>query len=143
MLRATTQNPTNRINTIILIFVLIGILIGIRLFFLQVVNYSYYEARAEGQQSFKKILEAKRGNILAKTKTREEVFLAATRNGYILFLNNKLLQEKDWLYDKLNGVTPIDKALFAKAVLKENDPYEILKSRVSQNEADAIAALRS
>ena len=142
MLRATTQNPTNRINTIILIVVLIGILIGIRLFFLQVVNYSYYEARAEGQQSFKKILEAKRGNILAKTKTREEVFLAATRNGYILFLNNKLLQEKDGLYDKLNGVTPIDKALFAKAVLKENDPYEILKRRVSQNEADAIAALK-
>ena len=142
MLRATTQNPTNRINTIILIVVLIGILIGIRLFFLQVVNYSYYEARAEGQQSFKKILEAKRGNILAKTKTREEVFLAATRNGYILFLNNKLLQEKDGLYDKLNGVTPIDKALFTKAVLKENDPYEILKRRVSQNEADTIAALK-
>src|SRR3989338_7281956 len=83
MLRTTTQNPTNRINTIILIVVLIGILIGIRLFFLQVVNYSYYEARAEGQQSFKKILEAKRGNILAQTKTREEVFLAATRNGYL------------------------------------------------------------
>jgi len=144
MLRTTTQNPTNRINTIILIVVLIGVLIGIRLFFLQVVNYSYYEARAEGQQSFKKILEAKRGNILAKTKTGEEVFLAATRNGYILFLNNKLLQvqEKDWLYDKLNGVTPIDKALFTKAVLKENDPYEILKRRVSQNEADAITALK-
>ncbi|KKT42341.1 MAG: Peptidoglycan glycosyltransferase [Candidatus Giovannonibacteria bacterium GW2011_GWA2_44_13b] len=142
MLRETASNPTNRINTIIFIVVMIGILIGIRLFFLQAVNYGYYEARAEDQQSFSKILEAKRGNILAHSKTGEEIFLAATQNGFILFLNNKLLQEKGVLYEKLNGITPIDETLFAKTILKENDPYEILKKRITQNEADAIAILK-
>jgi len=142
MLRAKISTPTNRINTIIFIVVMIGILIGIRLFFLQIIKNGYYDARAADQQEFTKTLEAKRGNILAKTKTGDEVFLASTKNGFNLFFNNKLLSDKDGLYEKLNAITPIDKELFLKISSKENDPYEILKKKISEKEAVAVSELK-
>lgn len=134
--------PTNRLSGLTLCIIGIGVLIGIRLFFLQIVRYDYYDSRAKEQQNFIAVIEARRGNIYLKTKTNKEFTIATTKNGHLLYLNNKLLQNPTDVFNKLNAITPIDKNIFSKIIQKANDPYEILKHRVSQEDGDKIAALK-
>ncbi|MDO8522817.1 MAG: penicillin-binding protein 2 [bacterium] len=135
------STPTNRLNILVSVVLLIGVLIGVRLFFLQIIMKDYYEAKAKGQQSVNLILEPRRGNIYLKNKNGEEVAAASTEQGDTLYLNNKFIIDSGGLLEKLNAVTPIDKDIFSKAISKANDPYEILKRRVTQEEADKILAL--
>ena len=132
---------TNRLNILVSAVLFIGVLIGVRLFFLQIVMNDYYENKAKGQQSMSLTLEARRGNIYLKNKNGEEVAAASTEQGYTLYLNNKFIAGSEGLFEKLNAVTPIDKEVFSKAVSRANDPYEILKRHVSAEEGGKIDAL--
>lgn len=113
-----------------------------RLFFVQIVQHSYYLELAKNQQEFKRVLAAERGDIYFKNKNGELAKAATTKVGATIYLNTKLLREPDAIFGKLNSVTSIDKDLFYKIVEKTNDPYEILKRRVGWEEAEKISALK-
>lgn len=135
------STPTNRLNILVSAVLLIGVLIGVRLFFLQIVMKDYYENKARDQQSTSLTIEAKRGNIYLKNKNGEESAAASTERGYTLYLNNKFVADSGGLFEKLNAVTEIDKDIFSKAISKTNDPYEILKRRITEEEGGKIIEL--
>ena len=131
----------NRLRLAVAVIVLISAAVASRLFFIQVVRYQFYRDLAKKQQGFSEILEPKRGDIYYKNKNGELVKAATTKIGALLYLNNKLLQDQENTFNKLNAVTPINRDLFDKIVKKINDPYEILKHRLNREEADKIAVL--
>lgn len=112
-----------------------------RLFYLQTVKYQVYLNLAKRQQNFIRISEPKRGDIFLRSKTGSLAKAATTQAGASLYLNMKLLKEPEKVFNALNKITPIDKNLFEKAVSKENDPYEIVKRKLSLAEAEKISAL--
>lgn len=132
----------SRLNILVSSVLFIGVLIGVRLFFVQIIHRDYYVQKAQDQQYTKLAVKSKRGNIYLNNKYGEKIVAASTEQGFTLFLNNKLIISFDGVYDKLNEITPIDKDIFEKAAKKTNDPYEILKRKVSVNEAEKIRNLK-
>ena len=120
---------------------LIWSLIVYRLFFLQVIKYPYYQNLAKKQQGFTQILEPKRGDIYFKSKEGNLVKAATTKVGALVYLNMKNLKDPEMVYSKLNAITPLDRVTFNKLIAKINDPYEILKHKISRDEAEKIAIL--
>src|SRR3989344_1057715 len=71
----------------------------------------------------------------------ELVKIATTQAGATLYLNMKLLKEPDRIFSVLNQITPIDKNVFWASIAKNNDPYEVIKRKLSLAEAEKISAL--
>ncbi|MDP3935189.1 MAG: penicillin-binding transpeptidase domain-containing protein, partial [Candidatus Giovannonibacteria bacterium] len=141
MRKSKIFTSNNRLGLTLAVVVFISAAIAGRLFFIQIVSYQAYRDLAKKQQGFSEILEPKRGDIYYKNKNGELVKAAATKIGALLYLNTKLLKEPENVFNKLSAVTPIDRVLFDKISAKINDPYEILKHRLSQEEAEKIAVL--
>lgn len=130
-----------RITSIIFFFAAIFLAAASRLFFLQVVKHQTYFDLAERQQRFARAQEPKRGDIFFKTKDGELQKAASIKVGATLYLNTKLLQNQEELFGKINQITPLDRTLFDQIAKKTNDPYEILKKQLSQEEAERVLAL--
>ena len=86
-------------------------------------------------------MEPKRGDIYFKSKEGNLVKAATTKVGALVYLNMKNLKDPEMVYSKLNAITPLDRITFNKLIAKINDPYEILKHKISRDEAEKIAIL--
>ena len=131
----------NRFLTITVAVIFGFAAISARLFYLQIIKYPVYADLARRQQNFIRILEPKRGDIFLRSKMGELVKIATTQAGATLYLNMKLLKEPDRIFSVLNQITPIDKNVFWASIAKNNDPYEVIKRKLSLAEAEKISAL--
>src|SRR3989344_1507524 len=125
----------------ILTVVLFAVAVAGRLFFLQVIRHNYYVSLASRQQGFQKILEPKRGDIYFRTKEGEPYRIVSTKIGALIYIDARRIQDAGEVFGKLDAITEIDRAVFDKIIKKTEDPYEVLKHRISMEEADKIAAL--
>ncbi len=132
---------TNRVRGIICSVFLILLIIVSRLFFIQIVKYKTYTQLAELQQEGNGNASNKRGEIYFENKDGSIVPAATTNTGYLLYINPKLIQNEEVVFEKINSITPIDKEMFTKIVSKKNDPFEIVKHKLGQDEAEKIKNL--
>ncbi|MBI2052950.1 MAG: penicillin-binding protein 2 [Candidatus Ryanbacteria bacterium] len=123
------------------IFVLLAlVVITLRLFWLQVFHYSYFEARALGQHAVKEVISAKRGEIFIREKERI-IPVATTKEGWLLAIDPREVEKPEELYAALSGFLklPLSQEEFTEKASKKNDPYEIIMHRVSQADKQKIA----
>lgn len=125
----------------ILIVIVLCAIITSRLFFLQIVKSVFYKNLASRQQGFSRILEPKRGDIYFQDKNGKPLKAAATKAGGLLYLNVKALENPEKVFEKINEITQISKKLYDEIIKKKNDPYEILKRRITLEEAERIVGL--
>ncbi len=139
------QNSLPRIR-IILIGVgilILSLVIIIRLFMLQVLHHSEYVEKGKKQYSTFQGDAFDRGAIYFTAKDGTRVLAAATTVGYKLAITPKLVApKKDEIYEKLNAITPIDKATFLQKVARTDDPYEEIAYKLNQDQAQAVRALK-
>lgn len=140
------QKPTisinNRLKYLALGVLVVAGIIGTRLFFLQVLNHQDYIVRARSQQERTILSEPERGDIYFRDdKNNSLVTAATTENGHLLYIDNRYLKDFEKTYTALSAITTIDQTLFAKIVQKKDDPYEVLKPRISLAEGARIRAL--
>jgi stage V sporulation protein D (sporulation-specific penicillin-binding protein) len=67
------------------------------------------------------------------------------RLGFILHINPNLLRERENLesiYEAINNIVAIDKTNFLSKARKENDPYEEIAKRLTNEQAEDIRALK-
>ena len=133
---------TKRLNITLFLVIFLAAVAVVRLFFLQIINHGAYLVLADKQQGFERILEPKRGDIYFKNKNGDLTTAATTKVGALIFLNTKLLKNPSEVYTQLNSITPINQNEFFKIAAKQNDPYEILKHKISLDEASKIAELK-
>ncbi len=125
------------------VIVLSGALIIGRLFYLQVIQHVEWSELDRKQHDIKTQSNTIRGNIYFRDEKSNALVLAATtQKGYTLFLDTRTLKNQDEALKALEAVTPIDNASFQLAVAKKNDPYEVIKVRISLEEGKKIQALR-
>src|SRR3989344_5303148 len=110
-----------------------------RVFWLQIVRGDSYATEAIQQQKITQKLKARRGSILAHEKERS-VPLAVTKNGWILGIDPRLIDNPKELYVKLTdlGVTALSEEEFTRRASKKDDPYEIIEERVSRETKEKV-----
>lgn len=114
-----------------------------RLFYVQVVNGSYFYKLAETQyRSGGQYGIFERGNIYFTTKDSEKVTAAGLKEGFTLAINPTVITDAEGLYKKISQIVPsLSKEDFISHANKKDDPYEELARRLTKDERDKLAAL--
>lgn len=134
---------------IIFIFLLGGLMIS-RLFTLQVFQYSYYSALAQGQHQLYEQIFPQRGEIFMQDlsgsqRSQQPVYypLAINKEFEQVYLVPKEISEQDRedLAEKLAQILDLDKEIILARMSKSDDPYEPLKHKVSSETVERIKNL--
>ncbi|MBU4030763.1 penicillin-binding protein 2 [Patescibacteria group bacterium] len=140
-----------RIYLLAIVVLLAGSGIFARLFSLQILQYDSFSASAQNKQDFYRELFPERGEIFtqdlsALQRTGQAVYhpLAVNREFQKAYLIPKDIPEerKDELADKLSAILDLDKETVWQRINKKDDPYEPLKSKISQEAAQKIEELK-
>ncbi|MDP1629047.1 MAG: penicillin-binding protein 2, partial [bacterium] len=128
---------------ILAIFVLLGgAAVSSRLFFLQVSRHEWYFAQAREQHQFSKIISPQRGEIYAQNKFGEIFPLAVNKNFDLVFAVPKEIKEPSHLAQKLAAILNISESEILVKISKPDDPYELIKRRLTQSEISALKNLK-
>lgn len=134
------MNPIpRRIAELHIIVALIFIGIMVRLFWLQVYRHQDFEARAALQQTTKKVLPARRGDILVREKDRTFP-IAMTQEGWLLAIDPRNIENPTTVYKFLKQFpqVTISEEEFLYRATKKDDPYEVVAHRLSYAEKKQI-----
>lgn len=138
------MNPSfkTRIRIVYSLISLIAIIIGTRLFFIQIVNGDYYKNEAKKQYNVSSYDDFDRGSIYFTEKSGGKISAAIVKNGYKAEINTKFLANPEEAYKKLSEAIPLDKEFFMSKALKKDDPSEILARRLDEAAALKIKSLK-
>ena len=120
---------------------LMGIIIIARLYILQVHGYLKFRDMAENQHKAFSELSAKRGEIYLKNGD-EKYPLAVNRDYMMVFLEPKLVEEKDRAISELSYILNIDRGEIEKKLSNPDDMFEVVKKKISEEEANKIRDLK-
>lgn len=127
-----------RINIIFLFLLAVSAGIFYRLFSLQIVDYKFYSAKAENQHKFSKTIEPRRGAIFMKDRFGDLNPLAINKEYLSVYVVPSEIEDKDGTTEKLAQILNMEKDVILKRVSKKDDPYEPIKSKLSDEEALAV-----
>lgn len=126
-----------------LVFLVFGGIITARLFMVQVLNHSVYEALASGQHELVKQLYPERGDILAQDPFVQNGLspLATNQTLPLIYANPKQIKDPVKTAEQLAPLIGMDQALLEEKLSKFEDPYEPLLSKANYQQIAAIEAL--
>lgn len=147
--KARAQSSEKRIQVLFLLLCALFVVIGIRLFFLMVVNYDFYKKLAAGSHEIYSKLLSQRGEIYAQdSRTGEKLPLALNKDMYLLYADTRQIKTDDeakhiveslallFLYDDAKKQT-----LFSN-LNKRTDPYEPIEKRIKEETMIKIKDLK-
>lgn len=130
-----------RIRVVIAFVVVVGALVILRLFSLQIVHATMYKERAQRQYVTPAGDSFDRGNIYFTQKDGTTVAAATVVNGFKLAIAPALVQDVEGTFTKINDIVPIDHQEFVTKASKKSDPYEEIKDHIEGKEAQLITEL--
>ncbi|MEK7134852.1 MAG: penicillin-binding protein 2 [Patescibacteria group bacterium] len=133
-------NPENRILVLILVFVLLGLLIWGRFFYLTVIRHDYYLAKAKNISDNSSAIP--RGSIFLTDKDNVPYAVALNKEFPLVYAVPVKVKDPASLAKKLVPILELDEQLLFQKLSKPNDPYEILKRKVSDDTVNAIKTLK-
>lgn len=136
------SNLAVRARALSVIFISIAVLLVVRLYFVQIVHGEGYRREAMGQYMEQSAEKEERGNIYFTTKDGDLVAAAVTQTGWRIAIQPASLTDPAAAYDAMNAIVPIDRARFDASAAKTDDPYEEVAFRLSDDQAQAIRALK-
>ncbi len=128
-----------RIYFLVVLVLLFGFAIIYRLYYLQVVNYDFYKELAEDQHYVEKKIMPKRGSVYLN-ESGQLYPLATSRNLPTVIVNpNKINKSKaEEISKKLSNILQIDEEKIKGKITKEDDNYEVIKRKISEEEEKKI-----
>ncbi len=120
-----------------------AILIG-RLFILQIVHHTFYEALAQDQHQFSQQLYPERGDILVhdQQSSTGNYPLATNRTLNLLYAVPKDITDPQAVADKLQGLVNLDPETLLARLDKPNDLYEPIQHSMTDEQRQQIEALK-
>lgn len=114
-----------------------GGLIVLRLFTLQVWGYQRYNAEAESQHTSQYKVEPDRGEIFLQDN--DGLYpIAVNKEFQMAYVVPKDVQDKEHVAREASGILNLDYDEVRDKVMKSDDPFEILKKKLSQDEIDRL-----
>jgi len=128
----------------------IGLIFAIiisRLFYLQILRHDFYKALADNQQQIFQTIYPIRGEIFMKDRytdsdSRSSLFpVALNKDLSLVYAVPKDIEDKEETVRKLSPLLEIDGEILKERINKPDDPYEPLKSKISDETAQKIKDL--
>ncbi len=127
-------------NRMLLLILLVVFLVGsilFRFYFLQVREHEKYVALAEAQYKIKRKLVSRRGEIFFQEGTKL-VPAAVNKNMPTLYIDPTEIKNKEETVGLLTDILHLDEQFVRQKVNKINDPYEVLKKKLSEEEVKRV-----
>ncbi len=128
---------SNRIRILLCLLCLVAIAISAKLYLVQIVSGEEYARQADRQYVKSSSAVFERGSIFFETKEGVRVGVATVKTGYTLVMNPKLVKDPARAYEALSQYFhddfKIDKDVFMKKAVKQNDQYEELHRKLDRN----------
>lgn len=118
---------------------IIGFLLIVRLYQVQVVQGSQFADQAQKQYVHTAKNVYSRGSIYFTTKDGEKVSAASIASGYILAINPTLITNAEEVYLQLAEYIPVSKEIFIERATLPNRTYVEIAPRLTENQADSIS----
>jgi cell division protein FtsI/penicillin-binding protein 2 len=132
-----------RVRILCGLFVFGALIIGIRLYFVQIVHGEGYVQKAQQQYVAESSGEMERGEIIGTSRDGTPFLAAVMQTGWLLAIEpNQMDSPEDALERILPIVPDIDRDAFLAAAAQKNDPWEEIMHRIPEASAKAISALR-
>lgn len=128
-----------RKNSILFLFILFGAAIIGRLFYLQILNYKFYKALAQGQQNLLVEVQGKRGEIFLKNG-ENLLPLATNKTSQFCYLEPREIGNKEEAAEKLAEILNLDKEEISEKI-KEENLFVKIKSKLSEEEVEGLKKL--
>ncbi len=128
----------DRINFIMLFWlVLVAVLVG-KAFYIQIVKHSYYTDIADSQYVSKVPVNFDRGNIYFSRYKGSVVPAAQLKTTYRIAIDPTQITNPETLFERLAEVITLDKESFFLKARKVNDPYEEVAKDISQEDVTKL-----
>ncbi len=140
--KKTFKKPISllRFYTVAVFFLVLGGAIFFRLFWLQIKQHNYYTALADSQYQTVKELKPQRGEIFLRG--REENFAVAVNKEIpTVYVVPGEIENKEEAVTKLADTLDLEKEMIRQKVYKKDDPYEVIKRKISEEEFKKIREL--
>jgi cell division protein FtsI/penicillin-binding protein 2 len=131
-----------RIQFISAVFVVIGVLLISRLYYIQIVKAEHYEERAERQYVHTVRDLYSRGSIFFTTKEGNAVSAATVLSGFVMAINPTMIQDANETYRALSPFLNITEEVFLTRARLPNRTYVEIESRLKAEDAETIRALK-
>ncbi|OGZ18093.1 MAG: hypothetical protein A2494_04285 [Candidatus Lloydbacteria bacterium RIFOXYC12_FULL_46_25] len=132
----------NRLRIIAGIVLAFGALFLVRLYYLQIIHGEDFTAEAEKQYVATLPNLFARGNIYFTEKGGRKVAAATINSGFVVSIIPKEITDKEGAYTRLNAIIPLVREEFMIKAQKEDDPYEEIAKRVTEEDVTKIKALK-
>ena len=131
----------SRSRTLVLAMCGIGAIFVVRLFYLQVIQHSYYESEALKEHTTKFTLPAQRGEIYARDGLTDKVTpLVLNEASYTVYADPRYVTDPDRTADVLRSVAGGNTVKdFEKGLQSKDLQYTVLARQISQKQADLIS----
>lgn len=136
------------------VFILFGFFIIWRLAALQIFDYKFYRALAEGQHSILKDLMPERGEIFIRDNASSNLYpIALNEDYYLVYAEPKNIDKisrdekkpgpsAQEITDKIVPILEMEYGEVLNKLARPNDPYEPLKKQVSPEIVEKLRALK-
>ena len=132
-----TSDKSWRINGLVFFILFVALSIIGKLYFLQVANHSIYTALAENQHGSNKELQAKRGEIYLQDENQPYP-LAVNRELQMAYAVPREMKDVSVAIENLASILGLDKHFLKNKLSNPDDMFEILKHKLSDDEAQKI-----
>ncbi|KKQ43562.1 MAG: Peptidoglycan glycosyltransferase [Parcubacteria group bacterium GW2011_GWE2_37_8] len=109
-----------------------------RLFSLQIIDYKFYSIKAKNQHEFSRTLNPRRGSIFMKDRFGDVYPLAINKDYGAVYVIPNEITDKENTAEKLSQILNVDKEIILNRISKKDDPYEPIKSKISDEELAVI-----
>ena len=116
------------------------LLLVCRVAFLQIIAHDRYSDAAEGQRLLEKALPSDRGEVFLDD-TPEPYPLAVNRQYFLAYAAPRDVADEYRTSNEVAGVLGLSREVVEEKIAKRDDPFEILKHRLSDEEAEKIRQL--
>lgn len=138
-MNTTVANPNRRIRVLYGVIFSICIIIGLRLFYIQVIRYGYYEGQAQLSQLKRYEIPAERGTIFALDGD-EKVPLVLNELRYNIVADPEIIVDKEETALRMADVLKVSKDDIKKS-LERDSRYEILAKKQTKDIKEKVEIL--
>jgi cell division protein FtsI/penicillin-binding protein 2 len=131
-----------RIRVILACVVVVGALLIVRLYMLQVIRGAEYEREANHQYVRTSQDLFDRGSMYFTERTGKRIAAASTKVGYLIAINPSKLTDAQGTYETLRTHIPLERADFMARAEKKDDPYEEIAHHIDAEVGDTIKSLK-
>ena len=121
----------DRIDFILLAWLLVAIVVAGRDFYIQVLRHTYYTDLADKQYISTTSRNFERGNIYFSRYKAAIVPAAQLRTTYRIAVDPSQITNPENLFKSISSVIPLEKEAFMEKATKVNDPYEEVAKDIS------------